>query len=258
MGNVEDKTIKEIKSIFDEGKITVAQLAKLKKDKRKGVEQLINRFEKKRQQEALLKRQYVQMRRYEEKNYEAGKKLIAGVDEAGRGPLAGPVVAAAVILPETVELIGINDSKQLNHQQRAYYYDKIKEEAICYSVAVVSNRKIDEINIYEATKQAMKTSIESLEITPEHLLIDAMQLSQLPCSVEVLEKGDQKSISIAAASILAKVTRDQFMETLHHKFPAFHFHSNMGYGTKHHLDMLAVHGPTPFHRKTFSPVKKYC
>ncbi len=193
---------------------------------------------------------------YERRYRSMGKRLIAGIDEAGRGPLAGPVVAAAVILPDNFKLLGLNDSKQLNKSKREEYYQIIVEQAISYGISIVENDVIDDINIYEATKLAMKQALNKLEPKADYVLIDAVELNNLPCSSESIVKGDAKSVSIAAASILAKVTRDSVMRTIHEQYPMYDFQSNMGYGTKVHMEKLKKFGASPYHRKTFAPVKE--
>lgn len=240
--------------IFSE-RISENELNVLKKDSRKGVQKLIQQYEKKRKQQELLKEKYVEMQYFERSLRESGSKNIAGIDEAGRGPLAGPVVAAAVILPEDSQLIGLNDSKLINEEKRNMFYDKIKKEAISYGISIVSNDVIDEINIYEATKTAMCQSVDKLTIMPDHVLVDAVELDRLQCPSSAIIKGDQRSISIAAASILAKVTRDYIMAQLHDEIPEYDFITNKGYATKHHLETLKKIGVTMHHRKTFAPVR---
>ncbi|MFJ7404841.1 MULTISPECIES: ribonuclease HII [unclassified Lysinibacillus] len=181
--------------------------------------------------------------------------LIAGVDEAGRGPLAGPVVTAAVILPKNCEaLVGLNDSKQLTKEKRNAFATLVKEHAISYFIHFQSAKNIDELNIYEATKQSMKTSVESLSIKPDFVLVDAMTLP-IAIPQESIIKGDAKSLAIAAASILAKTARDDYMEQLDKDFPMYGFAQHAGYGTKQHLEALETYGPTIHHRKSFEPIK---
>ena len=181
---------------------------------------------------------------------EQGFSLIAGIDEVGRGPLAGPVVASAVILPETFYLPGLNDSKKISEAKRELFYETIMEEAIAVGTGIVHNEEIDEINIYEATKKAMITAVAQLSQQPDHLLIDAMKLD-LPIPQLSIIKGDAKSVSIAAASIVAKVTRDRMMKEYAKEYPHYGFDKNMGYGTSAHLDALHAYGLTPWHRKKF-------
>jgi len=176
---------------------------------------------------------------------------VAGIDEAGRGPLAGPVVAAAVILPKHIELLGVNDSKKIPEAKREYLFDEIKKQAISVGVGIVDNDVIDDINILNATKLAMKMAVEQLEPQPEILLIDAVQLADISIKQESIIKGDAKSISIAAASIIAKVTRDRMIKEYDEKYPQYGFASHKGYGTKQHTDAIRAYGPTEFHRKTF-------
>ncbi|MDY0408146.1 ribonuclease HII [Virgibacillus soli] len=252
---MQDKTIAEIKQLIKEEMITDSTLKLLKNDKRKGVQQLLKVYEKKQLQHQQLITQFQQMSVYEKRYQQLGYQHIAGIDEAGRGPLAGPVVAAAVILPPSFELLGLNDSKQLNEQTRLRFFHIIKEHAISYGVGIVDNEQIDRINIYEATKNAMLLAMEQLSPTPDFVLIDAVPLHNSKYPFMAMDKGDQKSVSIAAASILAKVTRDQLMKQLHEQYPVYQFDRNMGYGTKGHMDALSEYGPTDFHRKSFAPVK---
>lgn len=252
---LKNKTVAIIKELFRAGKVDNQTLNSLKKDQRKGVQRLIKTYEKEQQEKIVMAKRFEEMCHYENENYLIGREYIAGIDEAGRGPLAGPVVAAAVILPRDFKLIGLTDSKQLSKQKREHFYDVIVTQAISYSIAIIDNHVIDEINIFEATKLAMIRSIQQLDQKPDHVLIDAVKLDQLDISSESIIKGDQKSVTIAAASIIAKVTRDKLMSDIHTEYPVYDFDSNMGYGTKHHVDMLIKHGITPHHRKTFSPVK---
>jgi ribonuclease HII len=187
-----------------------------------------------------------------------GVRLIAGIDEAGRGPLAGPVVAAACILPENFRLAGINDSKQLLPELRMKLYQKlIKNPKVIYAVGVVDEKMIDEINILQASLLAMERAVEGLATQPEYVLVDGIHLpGKLRMHGKAIVKGDSNSISIAAASIIAKCTRDLLMEEAHQKYPQYQFHQHKGYGTQLHLEMLKIHGPSPIHRMTFEPVKK--
>ena len=191
------------------------------------------------------------MEAFEKPLWEAGKKYIAGVDEVGRGPLAGPVVTAAVILPEDFDVLGVDDSKKLSPKRREELFDLIMEKAIAVSIGRREPEVIDEINILEATKAAMLDAIRGLEIRPDHVLIDAVVLKGLDIPQTSIIKGDAKSVSIAAASIIAKVTRDREMIEMDEKYPGYAFASNKGYGTKAHYEGLKKHGPCPIHRKTF-------
>ncbi|HLR40084.1 MAG TPA: ribonuclease HII [Virgibacillus sp.] len=253
---MEKKSIAVLKQLFAWGKINDEWIEELRKDERKGVQQLIKSYERKQRQAQALEKKFMEMSFFEQQNYADGCEYIAGVDEAGRGPLAGPVVAAAVILPRNFKLLGLDDSKQLNEATRNMFFDTIKKEAISYGISIIDNQKIDQVNIFEATKLAMYDALEQLKPIPNHVLIDAVNLPQLPCTTEVLTKGDQKSITIAAASVLAKVTRDHIMQKIHKEYPVYDFTSNMGYGTKHHMEMLTKHGATPYHRRSYAPVTR--
>lgn len=252
---MEKKSIAVLKQLFEREAMSEENIRDLKSDDRKGVQMLIKSYERQRQKKQALEKNFFEMSLFERRNYANGSEYIAGIDEAGRGPLAGPVVAAAVILPRNFKLIGLDDSKKLNEATRNNFFDIIKEQAISYGVSVINNQKIDQINIFEATKLAMYYAIQQLKPTPDHVLIDAVNLAQLPCTSEVIIKGDQKSITIAAASILAKVTRDRFMKKLHNEYPMYDFTSNKGYGTKYHMEMLMEHGATPYHRRSYAPVQ---
>ncbi len=194
---------------------------------------------------------------YEEALEDRGYKFVAGVDEVGRGPLAGPVVVAAVILPQGLRIKGINDSKQLTEKKREELYKIIMKEALAVNVAFVYEDVVDKINIYEATKQGMLEAIDGLNIKPDHVLIDAMPLNELKIEHTSIIHGDALSASIGAASIIAKVTRDHFMEKMDHKYPNYGFKKHKGYCTKEHLEALNKYGPCPIHRKSFAPVAKF-
>ncbi|MFJ7729010.1 ribonuclease HII [Neobacillus sp. NPDC097160] len=225
-------------------------------DERKGVQQLLQKWHKKMAEEKRLKEKFNDMNLYEEKWRSQGFELIAGVDEVGRGPLAGPVVAAAVILPKNFFLAGLDDSKKLSEKKRQEFDEIIRNEALAYSVSMIDAPEIDAVNIYEATKKAMKAAIASLNPKPDLLLIDAMKL-ETPYPAESIIKGDAKSISIAAASIVAKTARDELMKEISLSYPAYGFQQNMGYGTKEHIQAIKQNGISPYHRKSFAPVKDY-
>ncbi|MBC6314706.1 ribonuclease HII [Listeria grandensis] len=223
-------------------------------DERKGVANLITSFRRRQAKQKALYEQLEIMKYYETEARARGFERIAGIDEVGRGPLAGPVVAAAVILPEDFDVVGVNDSKQLNEAKRDQLFDAIMENAIAVGIGIKSHEVIDKVNIYEATKLAMAEAIDALPVTPDFCLIDAMPLKY--CEHELsLIKGDSKSVSIAAASIIAKVTRDRMMASFDIEFPGYGFSKNMGYGTKIHLDGLQKQGICPIHRLSFAPVK---
>lgn len=193
------------------------------------------------------------MLEYEKKLYRQGIKYIAGVDEVGRGPLIGPVVAAAVILPELYFNSEIKDSKKISEKKRNILYDEITKNAVAIGIGVVSNTKIDEVNIYEATKLAMKKAIRNLQVKPDHILIDAMPLV-LSIPTTSIIKGDNLSLSIAAASIIAKVTRDNMMNKLDVKYPLYGFKRHKGYATKEHLNNVKCYGVLKEYRFTFKPI----
>lgn len=189
------------------------------------------------------------LRAYEEKYKEY--EFICGIDEAGRGPLAGPVVAGAVVLPRECRILYINDSKQLSEKKREELYDIIKEQAVAWGVGCVDARRIDEINILQATYEAMREAVGGLNVKPDILLNDAVTIPGLPMPQVPIVKGDAKSISIGAASIIAKVTRDRMMKEYHRQFPEYDFAGNKGYGSESHIAALKKYGPSPIHRRSF-------
>lgn len=191
-------------------------------------------------------------REYEEKY--SNLNYICGVDEVGRGPLVGPVVASAVILPKNYFIEGLTDSKKLSKKKRDYFYEVIKKDALAIGIGIVDNKKIDEINILEASRLAMKKAINSLSIKPDIILTDAMRLD-MGIPEEDIIKGDLKSITISAASVIAKVTRDKMMEELHEKYPIYNFIKNNGYPTKEHIEAIKKYGIIKEHRKSFRPIK---
>jgi ribonuclease HII len=195
------------------------------------------------------------MYEYEEELYKQGLKAVCGTDEAGRGPLAGPVVAGAVILDPHHLIEGLNDSKQLSAKKRAQLSVEIKKHALAYGIAFVFEDEIDKINIYQASRLAMTKAILSLAFPPDFVLSDAMPLPDLGIPYLAIIKGDALSASIAAGSILAKVSRDEFMTEMAKQYPAYGFEIHKGYPTKKHLEALAQYGPCPIHRKSYRPVK---
>ncbi|WP_404333101.1 ribonuclease HII [Mesobacillus maritimus] len=228
----------------------------LRQDERKGVQRILDKWERLQEKEQVLHKKFLEMTSFEEDLRHQGFQFIAGIDEAGRGPLAGPVVAAAVILPKDFYLPGIDDSKKLTEQKREDYYERIKMEAISVGVGIIDTAEIDRINILEAAKKAMLEAVTQLAPKPDYLLVDAVKL-ETPYPSESLIKGDARSITIAAASIIAKVTRDRMMIEISRKYPEYGFSSNMGYGTAAHLEAIKRYGVTPYHRKSFAPVKDY-
>lgn len=189
---------------------------------------------------------------YENEALSNGYEIICGVDEAGRGPLAGPVYAAAVILPKGHIVEGVNDSKKLSEKKRELLFDKIIDECVCYSIGTASEKEIDEINILQATYLAMKRAVDGLEIVPQLALIDGNRIPPLTSTdARAIVKGDAKSASIACASILAKVSRDRYMLEMAKKYPEYQFEKHKGYGTKLHYEMIDKYGICEIHRKTF-------
>ncbi len=188
---------------------------------------------------------------YENEKYNEGYKIICGVDEAGRGPLAGPVYAAAVVLEKGQTIEGVNDSKKLSEKKRELLFDKIINECKDYSIGTASEKEIDELNILQATFLAMKRAVDGLSVKPDCALVDGNQIPNLDCDVTTVVKGDAKSESIAAASILAKVSRDRYMLEIAEKYPQYGFEKHKGYGTKLHYEMIEKYGICDIHRKTF-------
>ena len=194
--------------------------------------------------------------KYERELNKKGIKLIAGVDEVGRGPLIGPVVAAAVILPVDFKLEGLTDSKKLSEKKREQFYQIIEKEAIAIGIGIIDEKRIDEINIYAATKEAMYMAISNLKIKPEHILIDAMPL-ELEIPTTSIIKGDLLSITISAASVIAKVTRDHMLYEMDREYPMYDLKNNKGYGTKKHIEAIKKYGITKYHRLSYKPVSDY-
>ena len=223
-------------------------------DARAGVQSAINKRKRELQKQVDEDLRLEKMLTYEKELYAQGIQLIAGVDEVGRGPLAGPVVAAAVILPINCKIPGLNDSKKIPKSKHQAIYQAVLDQAISVGIGVKDNHVIDQVNIYEATKLAMLEAIHELDPQPQHLLIDAMKLD-LPISQTSIIKGDANSLSIAAASIVAKVTRDQMMATYDQEYPGYDFAQNAGYGTTKHLEGLEKQGVSPIHRRSFEPIK---
>lgn len=192
-----------------------------------------------------------EMMNYEKELYEKGIEYIAGIDEAGRGPLCGPVVSAAVILKKGDYIEGVNDSKKLSEKKREKLFDEINERAVAIGIGIVDERTIDEINILEATRLAMKKAVENLQVKPEHVLVDAEKKVPIEVPYTPIIKGDALSVSIAAASIIAKVTRDRMLYEMDKKYPEYGFAKNKGYGTKAHVEAIKQYGLTEIHRKSF-------
>lgn len=251
-------TIKEIKEqLANIQRLDDPLLAELEQDSRSGVIQAISKQKREIQKRIDEDERLEGMLAYEKECYARGMELIAGVDEVGRGPLAGPVVAAAVILPKGCKISGLNDSKKIPKSKHKEIYEAVLQNAIAIGIGIKDNQVIDQVNIYEATKLAMMEAIGQLDPQPQHLLIDAMKLDLSIPQTSII-KGDANSLSIAAASIVAKVTRDQMMEDLDQLYPGYDFEQNAGYGTANHLAGLHKLGVTPIHRRSFEPVKSMC
>ena len=251
-------TIKEIKEqLANIQRLDDPLLAEWEQDSRSGVIQAIAKRKREIQKRIDEDERLEGMLAYEKECYARGIELIAGVDEVGRGPLAGPVVAAAVILPKACKIPGLNDSKKIPKYKHKEIYEAVLQNAIAIGIGIKDNHVIDQVNIYEATKLAMMEAIGQLELQPQHLLIDAMRLD-LPISQTSIIKGDANSLSIAAASIVAKLTRDQMMEEFDREYPGYDFAQNAGYGTAKHLAGLDKLGVTPIHRRSFEPIKSMC
>lgn len=243
-----------LQEALDSGRtLEAAVIAELTADSRASVAKLFRRYDKELAERQRLKELYY----YEYEAQQEGAAYIAGVDEAGRGPLAGPVVVAAAILPVGLYIPKLNDSKKLSAKVRDELFDIIKDQAIAYSIAVIDEKTIDRDNIYRATVGGMYQAIAGLEPQPQKVLIDAVPLDKLAMPSLSLIKGDAKSASIAAASVLAKVTRDRLMEEYDREYPEYGFARHKGYGTADHMAALKKYGPCPIHRRSFAPVSDY-
>ncbi len=225
--------------------------AALLADSRIGVVALARKIEDRHVKDQREKERIGRMLQFERKFWSEGYHLIAGVDEAGKGPLAGPVVAAAVVFPRDVYIEGIDDSKKLSEKKRQKLYTQIRQRATATAVAVVDQAEIDRVNIYQAGLKAFSLAFLALEVTPDFVLSDAYKVPGVRCPQQPLVKGDTKSLTIAAASILAKVTRDSIMSRLHSQYPQYGFSQNKGYPTREHRLALREHGPCPCHRRSF-------
>ena len=234
---------------------TPEQIAMLQADERSGVKKLLAAYYKRLEKAALEQARFESMLTYEKEYYAQGMQYVAGVDEAGRGPLAGPLVIAAVILPQDVFIAGLNDSKQLSAAKREQLYDEIIAKAVAIEVNIVSVSNIDKLNIYTATQRGMAEVLEHLPVQPQVALIDAMPVETKGINTVSIVHGDALSASIAAASIIAKVTRDRIMERLDKLFPAYGFSHNKGYGSGAHMQAIAEFGATKWHRRSYEPVK---
>lgn len=240
--------IKELYQTTAESELS-AFVLRFAEDERSGVRKLVESAEKRLKAIEKEKERIWQLQKYE-REYSLYQH-ICGIDEVGRGPLAGPVVAGAVILPKNCDILYINDSKQLSEKKREELYDIIMEKAVAWGIGYASPERIDEINILQATYEAMRQAISSLSVCPDLLLNDAVNIPQVSIRQVPIIKGDAKSISIGAASIIAKVTRDRLMADYGKIFPEYDFAGNKGYGSAVHIEALKKYGPTPIHRKSF-------
>lgn len=231
-------------------------LKRCAQDPRQGIRRLVSRKIKSDQTEKAEKERIEGLLREERELWKNGFLHIAGIDEVGRGPLAGPVMAAACVLPVHFDLPGLNDSKKLSESKREKLFEQISSQALGYAIGSAEPAEIDLLNILGATKLAMKRAVEGLKIRPHFLLIDALELPLLKIPQKGIVRGDSLSASIAAASILAKVTRDRLMTELDRIYPHYGFAQNKGYGTQKHLEALEAYGSCPIHRQTFSPVEQ--
>lgn len=253
----EKYNISQIKEILSSiHSIEDPMFQQLSLDMRKGVQTALKSCQKRIEKEQKRAEHFIEMQYYERLAYKEGASFIAGVDEVGRGPLAGPVVAAAVILPKNIEDLGFDDSKKLSASKREEIYRLIQEKAIAIGIGIVDADIIDQVNIYQASRLAMQQAVSELKIQPDYLLIDAMKIDVNTPQIGII-KGDAKSISIAAASIVAKQVRDQMMQEFDELYPGYDFDNNAGYGTPKHLEGLKSKGICPIHRKTFAPIKDY-
>ena len=246
--------ISEVKELLL-GNPSSEQIKMLQADERSGVQKLLLAYYKRLEKEAQEKERFTKMLAYESEYYAQGVQYVAGVDEAGRGPLAGPLVIAAVILPRNAFIAGLNDSKQISAAKRDKLYDEIIAKAVAIEVNIVSVSNIDKYNIYAATQRGMAQVLEHLPVQPQVALIDAMPVTAKNMECVPIVHGDALSASIAAASIIAKVTRDRIMERLDTLFPAYGFAHNKGYGSGAHMQAIAEFGATKWHRRSYEPVK---
>ena len=245
------KSIAEIKAEFENAQETewASLYKKYSTDERSGVRNIITKYQKKEISLQKERERLAEMRRYEEQYKDC--RFICGIDEAGRGPLAGPVVAGAVILPADCEILYLNDSKKLSAAKREQLYDEIMEKAVAVGIGMAGPARIDEINILQATYEAMRTAVSELGARPDILLNDAVTIPEITIPQVPIIKGDAKSVSIAAASIIAKVTRDRLMIQYEEVLPGYGFAKHKGYGSKEHIEAIRKLGPTPIHRRTF-------
>lgn len=247
-----DKTVAMLSSEKQKQIIT-----KLKIDTRSGAKKIAEKIEKRLFKEQAKNDAYEKLFSLEENIYNQGFNRIAGVDEAGRGPLAGPLVAAAVVLPRDKTIPGLKDSKQLSEKKREYFYEKVLEIALDYTVKVYDNKAIDSVGVHKVNLTALETAAEKLAPKADFVLVDGYKLKSMQTSNLRVIKGDMVSASIAAASVIAKVSRDRMMLEYHKKYPRYGFDSHKGYGSSSHYEALKVHGLTPIHRTSFQGLEKF-
>jgi ribonuclease HII len=256
--NISKLTITEIRALIKEslanGAVAEDLLCAVASDPRQGVQKIHKEIQRKQQQQAMEELRLANMYTYEKELIAQGKQYLAGVDEVGRGPLAGPVVAAAVILPWGIKLYGLNDSKKVTKTKREQLTLLIKEKAVAWAIGTATVEEIARLNIYHASVLAMSRAVDSLTTMPDHLLIDAVKIPQLNLPQTPIIGGDGQSASIAAASIIAKTYRDQLMDEYHQIYPQYGFDKHKGYPTPEHLQALKEHGPAPIHRVSYGPV----
>ncbi len=247
-----EKKITEIQKEYKDASIDTLPLfiEEYINDGRPGVSKIINQALNKMEKLRLEKERIERLKEYEYKYWDK-YDYVGGIDEVGRGPLAGPVVTACVILPKDCDILYINDSKKLSAAKREELYEEIMEKAVSVSIGVVSEARIDEINILQATYEAMRQAVSECKVQPQVLLNDAVTIPGIDIPQVPIIKGDAKSISIGAASIIAKVTRDRMMVEYEDIYPEYHFASNKGYGSQEHIDALRKYGPSPIHRRSF-------
>ncbi len=249
---MQNYTLEEIAEMLSNGSLSDEQVRRLREDARKGAQKLYYKYENQREKEQKEVNRLINLKNHEFEGVASGYSLIAGVDEAGRGPLAGPVVAAAVILPLHAEIEGLDDSKKLSPKKRDVLYREINEKALDVGIGIVDVDVIDHINIHQASLKAMHNAILKFKLKPEYILVDAYTIPEMKYPQKAIKYGDRVSFSIAAASIIAKVTRDCIMENLDLKYPQYGFARHKGYGTELHRKALEEHGLSPVHRHSFT------
>lgn len=250
-----NKKISEINKLIKDVDVNEDFLNELANDPRTGVQKIYNKLLKENDKEIKEFERLKSLCLYEDEFHKQGYNLIAGIDEAGRGPIAGPVLAGAVIFPDKVEILDINDSKKLSAKKREQLVIQIKETAICWSIGMATEEEIHNLNIRNATHLAMLRAGKNLDVKPNIFLVDGFIIPGLHFPQKAIVGGDAKSISIAAASIIAKVERDKIMDSYHEMYPQYGFNKHKGYGTKDHFNAILKYGPCPIHRKGFEPVK---